>query len=246
MRLTLIVHILLLALPLPSWATEISLSAAASLKEALNELADSYARRHPGVTIRRNFAATGTLAKQIEQGAPVDLFVSANQEWLKYLQERGLLDAGSIALLARNGLVFVGLPQTRATAMRELPSLARIAIGSPRSVPAGQYALEAIRKSGIERHLSGRLVQTRDVREALLYAQRGEVDGAFVYRSDALLARAPLKILFSIPEMLHGPITYPAALTTVGGKRPESRSFLLFLRSDEARHVLERHGFLVK
>ncbi len=226
-------------------AGELALSVAASLKEAMNEVTAEYAKKNPDVVFRKNYGASGALAKQIENGAPADLFISANLEWMDYLKERRLVDPATIWTFAGNTLVFAGAAGVKAAGMQDLPALSRIAIGSPKSVPAGEYALEAMRKSGIEKHMEKKLVMAKDVREALMYAERGEVDGAFVYLTDALLARQ-VKILFTVPEALHGPVVYPVALTAAGSKKGEARAFLQFLHSAEAKKVLEKYGFAVK
>jgi molybdate transport system substrate-binding protein len=126
--------------------------------------------------------------------------------------------------------------------MQDLAKLGKIAIGSPRSVPAGEYATEALRKAGLDRQLAKRLVMARDVRECLMYAERGEVDGAFVYRTDALQARQA-RILFTVPQELYPRVTYPMALTVAGARNRDAAAFFEYLRSDEAKAVLTRYGF---
>ncbi len=226
-------------------AGQVGVSAAASLKEALGELVVTYERLHPDARIVRNFGASGTLAKQIESGAPADIFISANGEWANYLKEKGLAVQGSVVPFAYNSLVFVGQGGTKVAEMNDLVGLERIAIGSPRSVPAGEYAMEALKRSGMDKRLANKLVMARDVRDCLMYAERGEVDGAFVYRTDALLARKA-KILFTVPADLHGRVAYPMALTTSGAKNASAEDFYRFLRSSEARAVLEKYGFTVR
>jgi molybdate transport system substrate-binding protein len=225
-------------------AGEIAVAAAASLKEVMNELTAQYQAKTPGVAFRKNYGGSGTLAKQIENGAPADLFISASTEWMDYLQQRKLVDSATVGAFAGNVLVFAGTTGAKVAQMQDLPTLSRIAIGSPKSVPAGEYALEAINKSGIGKQLEKKLVMARDVREALMYAERGEVDGALVYRTDALLARQA-RILFTVPRALHAPISYPIALTTSGAKKGEVRAFLLFLKSQQAKSVLTKYGFSV-
>jgi molybdate transport system substrate-binding protein len=241
----LICTVLFLAFAVRVNAGEISISVAASLKEAMNELAAEYTRGNPAAVFRKNYGGSGALAKQIENGAPADLFISANLEWMDYLKERGFVDPSTIGTFAGNTLVFVGTSGVTAAGMQNLTQLSRIAIGSPKSVPAGEYALEAMKKSGIEKLLLKKLVMAKDVREALMYAERGEVDGAFVYRTDALLARQ-VKILFTVPAELHTPVSYPVGLTTAGAKKEEARAFLHFLRSSASKRVLEKYGFAVK
>jgi molybdate transport system substrate-binding protein len=227
-------------------AGEIDISAAASLKEVVNDLAARFAGRIPGVIIRTNFGASGVLARQIEQGAPADIFISANREWMDYLQNRNLVDHASRCDFAYNTLVFAGTANPSVTGMKDLRTLRMIAIGSPQSVPAGEYAMESLKASGVERDLAGKIIMAKDVREAMKYAELGEVDGAFVYRTDALLLGKRTRILFPVPEELHQRVTYPMALTVAGTRKKDAQEFLRFLRSAETRTVLERYGFTVK
>jgi molybdate transport system substrate-binding protein len=236
-----LVSILISLIALPLQAAEISLSAAASLKDVLNELSNGFARKHPGVKFVKNYGASGQLAKQIENGAPSDIFISANLEWMEYLKTKKLADVASIGTFTYNTLVFAGTPG-KASSMQDLIRLNKIAIGSPRSVPAGEYATEAFRKAGIDRQLEKKLVMARDVRDCLMYAERGEVDGAFVYRTDALQARQA-RILFTVPQGLYQRITYPMALTVAGARNRDAAAFYAYLRSDEAGSVLVKYGF---
>lgn len=231
---------------LPALAGELMLAVAASLREVMNDLTAEYGRKKPGVTFRINYGGSGVLARQIEQGAPADLFIAANREWAGYLKERALLDAATLGTFACNSLVFAGTTKQQVAGIRDLARLKKIAIGSPRSVPAGEYAMEVFRKAGVEKELTGRLVMARDVREAMKYAELGEVDGAFVYRTDALLLGKQARILFTVPEGLHDRVTYPMALTVAGSKKKDAREFLRFLQSAEAKGVLARYGFEVK
>ncbi|BCG46398.1 Molybdenum ABC transporter, substrate-binding protein ModA [Citrifermentans bremense] len=226
-------------------AGEVHLSVAASLKEVIDELADGFARNNPGVTFRKNFGASGALAKQVENGAPVDIFISANLEWMEYLKNKGVTDKATVATFAYNSLVFAGDPALKVRGMSDLPRLARIAIGSPKSVPAGAYAGEAIKRAGLEKQLSHKLVMARDVRDCLMYAERGEVAGAFVYRTDAMQASAA-KILFTVPQSLYPEVTYPMALTVAGAANRDAASFFKYLRGDVARETLRKYGFALK
>jgi len=232
---------LLLGLGLQLRAGEVSVSVAASLRETLTELCDSYAKAHPGVVFVKTFAGSGTMARQLEAGAPADLFISADLAWMDYLKERKLVEPSSIATFAYNTLVFVGAPG-RAAALPDLVKLEKIGIGSPRSVPAGEYALEALRQAGLDRLLEKKLVQAKDVRECLMYAERGEVDGSFVYATDALQA-TKARLLFTVPQNLYSRVVYPMALTPAGSRKPEAVAFFSLLRTPEARAVLAKHGF---
>lgn len=225
----------------PALAAEVNLSVAASLKEVINELSDGYAKGHPGVKFLKNYGASGALAKQIESGAPADLFISANLEWMDYLKNKKLVDNASIGSFAYNTLVFAGTPG-KASSMHELIKLERIAIGSPRSVPAGEYAAEALKKAGLDKLLEKKLIMAKDVRECLMYAERGEVDGAFVYKTDALQAKHA-KILFTVPQGLYPRVTYPMSLTVSGMKNKDAAAFFAYLHGGDAKAVLAKYGF---
>ncbi len=222
-------------------AGDVNLSVAASLKEVINELTDGYAKKHADVRFLKNLGASGALARQMENGAPADIFISANLEWMDYLKKKKLVDTFSIGIFTYNSLVFVGTPG-KASSMQDLVKLDRIAIGSPKSVPAGEYATEAIKKARLDKQLERKLVMAKDVLECLMYAEKGEVDGAFVYKTDALQARQA-KILFSVPQALYTKVAYPIALTTTGAKNKDAGAFFDYLHGDEAKAVLKKYGF---
>lgn len=226
-------------------AADLNLSVAASMKDAVTELSDGFAKMNPGIAFQKNFGASGALAKQIENGAPCDLYFSANVQWMDYLKEKKLIDGSNITTFAYNEVVFVGKPGLNVTTLQDVVKLEKIAIGSPRSVPAGDYTVKAFKKAGIDRQLEGKLVMAKDVRECLMYADRGEVTGAFVYKTDALLAKN-VKILFTVPQDLYPRVTYPVAVTVSGSKKAEAAAFYKFLQSADAKKVLAKYGFAVK
>jgi len=234
----------LLLLAAPALAGEINLSVAASLKEVINELSDGFGKAHPGAKFLKNYGASGQLAKQIESGAPADIFISANLEWMDYLKNKKLVDNASIATFTYNTLVFAGLPG-KASSLNDLLKLDRIAIGSPKSVPAGEYAVEALKKAGLDKQLEKKLIMARDVRECLMYAERGEVDGGFVYRTDALQAKQA-KILFTVPQALYPRVVYPMSLTLAGAKNRDAAAFFAYLHSTAAKTVLAKNGFAAR
>jgi len=240
--------LLLFSVAIPSIAhgAEIRLSVAASMTDALKEIAAAFAEENPEVSVLPNFGSTGALAKQIAQGAPADLFISANTKWMDYLVREGRVPACNVRLFAANTLVFAGSSAAGVASLDALPSLSRIAIGSPRGVPAGQYAEQAMRATGIYEKLQGanKLVMAKDVRQALLYADRGEADGAIVYKTDALLAEHAV-ILFTVPANLHEPIDYPLGLTLEGESNAAARSFYDYLTGPQALAILEKFGFSV-
>lgn len=227
----------------PALAGEVRISAAASLREAIGELTRLYGKTH-STTFLCNFGASGTLAQQILAGAPADIFISASEEWIDRVKGKGVVVDQSVRPFTYNSLVFVSRDDSRfaVRAMKDLAQLEKIAIGSPKSVPAGAYAVEALRKSGMERPLQGKLVLAKDVRECLMYAERGEVDGAFVYRSDTVQAKRSV-IRFAVGKELVPSVLYPMVLTNQGGKNGAAVEFYRFLQGESAKAVLSKYGF---
>lgn len=225
-------------------AAEIHVSAAASMKDALTEIVAGYRKANPGVAILTNFGSSGAQSKQIAQGAPADIFISANPKWLAFLVKEGKVLEATRHTLAFNTLVFAGTKGAAVTSLADLKGLRRIALGTPASVPAGQYAEQAMRAAGVYEDLvkGQKLVMAQDVRQALLYADRGEVDGAFVYKTDALLARNAA-ILLVVPEDLHERIAYPMVMTATGAPREEVKAFYGYLSGPESRTILGKYGF---
>jgi molybdate transport system substrate-binding protein len=223
----------------------LTIAAGIGLKDVINELSDRFARKNPGVKIMKNFGASGALAKQIENGAPADIFISANMKWMEYMKERKLADLASIGTFTYNSLVFIGPADKKVSGMQDLTRLEKIALGSPKSVPAGEYAMEAIKNAGVDRQLEKKLVMARDVRDCLMYSERGEVDGSFVYRTDALLAKQS-KVLFTVPQKLYSRVVFPMALTPAGAKNRAARSFFNYLQSNDAKAILAKFGFALK
>ncbi|NTW83107.1 MAG: molybdate ABC transporter substrate-binding protein [Chlorobiaceae bacterium] len=240
-----ILTFVLLAPGIRAFAGEVNLSIAASLKEVINDLTAAYTAKHPATTFVKNFGGSGTLAGQIENGAPADIFIAANNQWMDYLKEKKFIVAASEKNFAFNTLVFAGTTTKKVSSMNDLVMLDKIAIGSPKSVPAGEYATAAMQKAGIAEKLSGKLIMAKDVRECLMYAELGEVDGAFVYRTDALQAKKA-KLLFTVPQNLYPRVTYPMGLISKSAGNREAKDFLAFLQGKEANAVLDKYGFLLK
>jgi len=240
------VFFVLILLTSTAMAAEVNLSVAASMKEVVNQLTDNFNKKNLNVKFLKNYGASGSLAKQIENGAPADIFISANTEWMDYLKNKKLMDNRSISAFAYNELVFVGKPSLNVKSVRDLVKLEKIAIGSPKSVPAGEYAMTALKKAGVDKELEKKLVMAKDVRACLMYAELGEVDGSFVYKTDALQAAKNVKILFIVPQDLYPRVTYPIGLTATGSKNEEATAFFRFLQSAEAKSVLAQLGFAVR
>lgn len=226
--------------------TEVVVSAASSLSDVMDELAAEYGRSNPEVTIRNNFGASGTLAQQIRRGAGVDLFVAASAREMDQLEAEGLVSAGTRRVLASNQLVLV-VPTANPARIRSFADLAservrRVAMGAPASVPAGAYARATLRALGVWEAVQPRTVQTTSVRQALTYAERGEVDAAVVYRTDARRSGG-VRVVAAAPPTAHPPIAYPAAVVAASQHPEEARRFLRFLAGPAAARVLRRHGF---
>ncbi|CAK8713510.1 molybdate ABC transporter substrate-binding protein [Candidatus Electrothrix laxa] len=228
-------------------AETVYLSAAASMTDALKGIITDFNAGHPKTKIQTNFGSSGRLAKQIDQGAPADLYISANPKWMNYLVGKKLIALGTDRIFAYNKLVFLGGKRSTPLTLNKLTDLERIALGSPQSVPAGQYAKQALEHAKIYRILEQKrkLVMAKDVRQALLYADRGEVDGAFVYQTDALLARTA-KILFTVPDDLYDRVAYPLGLTLAGAKNTSAKALYKYMSSPEAKAVFKKYGFEVK
>jgi len=229
----------------PAIAGELRLSVAASLKDAITELSLSYTKKHPEAVFTNNFGASGALAGQIQNGAPADLFISANKKWMEFLKTEKAVDPLSERPFTKNTLVFTGTTSSKVSSMKDLAKLDKIAIGSPKSVPAGDYAMQALRNAGMQQKLAGKIVMAKDVRECLMYAELGEVDGGFVYKTDALLAKKAT-VRFEVPPALYPPVEYPMALTADGASNPEAKAFISYLEGPEAAAVLKKYGFTTR
>jgi len=229
-------------------AGEVKVYAAASLTDALNELAALYERQHPEVKVKPVYAASSTLAKQIDNGAPADLFISADLDWADYLDKRGLFSAGSRIDLLANELVLIAPAGREFTARLEkgfdLPASfkGKLCTGEPAYVPAGKYAQQALTFYGWWDALKPRLVGTDDVRTATAFVERGECPAGIVYRTDAKIAKK-VSVVASFPSDSHKPIIYPGALLKKAS--PDSKGFWTYLQGDEARVLFVRYGFSV-
>jgi molybdate transport system substrate-binding protein len=225
---------------------ELVVSAAASLAEVMRDAAQQYAREVPDVVVRNNFGASGTLEQQIRQGAGVDVFVPAGEREMDALAEVGLVDLRTRRDLARNELVLVVPEGSRVTGFRDLaaPGVERVAMGAPASVPAGRYARAALESLGLWPDVSPKVVYAADVRQALAYAERGEVDAALVYRTDALAGRR-VRVVAAAPPSSHAPIVYPAAGVAASEHPAAARRYLDFLAGPHGAEIFRRYGFSV-
>jgi len=220
--------------------------AAASLQNALDELATPVLKA-TGVRVRMSYAASSALARQIENGAPAGLFISADLDWMNYLADRKLIRASSRVNLLGNQLVLIAT-KGRAVSLKIGPGFGlaqalgpeRLAVPETVAVPAGKYAREALTKLGVWGSVDKKLAATENVRAALLLVSRGEAPLGIVYRTDAL-ADPGVVVVDAFPESSHAPITYPAALTTTAS--PAAGKVLDYLKSPAARVVFDKYGF---
>jgi molybdate transport system substrate-binding protein len=228
-------------------AESITVFAAASTTETVQAVARAYEEaRHVHVVC--SFASSATLAKQIEQGAPADLFLSADGKWMDYLAQRQAIVPASRSDLLANALVLISPAARPVAAMTEKgfpiagAFTGRLAIGDPASVPAGIYAKEAFTALGWWPALEGRLAPTADVRAALKLVELGECDLGVVYATDARASSA-VAVVATVPAGLHAPIRYPVALTATAS--PAAAAFLAYLREPAAQAVFTRAGFAI-
>jgi molybdate transport system substrate-binding protein len=245
-------RVLALLLPLflgatsASAAETINVAAAISLKNALEKAAVEY-RAQTGNTVEFTFGSSGQLASQIKGGAPVDLFISAANKQVDDLMSDGSVVSTTRRVVAGNTLVAV-VPADAKSTLATLQAMAgadvsRIAIGEPRSVPAGQYAEQALRHADIHDAVKQKLVLGTNVRQVLDYVERGEVSVGLVYATDAKVSGNRVRVAFTVPPDAHEPIVYPAAVVAVSKKRPAAERFLRFLLSESGQQLLKDHGF---
>lgn len=241
---------LVLSLARPVAAEQITVFAAASLTNALSDVAKQYEVAYPADQIRLSFASSSILARQIEQGAPAQIFVSADLKWMDHLQQQKQIDLPSRVNLLGNQLVLIA-PVGQARTVSVQPNAAwatgyrgRLCMGSPDSgVPAGLYAKQALMSLKLWDQLKGRVVGTEDVRSALAFVERAECDLGVVYQTDAKIS-SKVSIVATFPANSHPPIIYPAAL--MPDAPAAARQFLQYLQSPAAGQVFNRYGFVFK
>ena len=229
--------------------TEITVSAAISLKNAFEEIGKNFEAKNPGIKVLFNFGGSGDLARQIEAGAPVDVFASASPKDMQDIQSKNLLVPETRAVFAGNSIVIVQPTQSslKLAGIEDLikPEVRRIGIGNPQTVPAGRYAGEVLAFFKLNDALKEKLIMGENVRQVLDYVVRGEVDAGIVYKTDALTQPAGVKIFFHVPQASHSPVLYPAAVIKNTKSMEAAKRFVRFLAGDTAaRHILEKYGFL--
>lgn len=229
-------------------AEDLTVFAAASTADAMTEAVAGFEKRS-GVAVRLSFASSSTLARQIENGAPAQVFVSASPEWIDYLESRGHLEAGSRTHLFSNRLVLIA-PRESPLAIAIAPSFplaealgsGRLAMGDPDHVPAGVYGRQALEALGVWSEVAPRVARTADVRAALALVARGEAAAGITYATDAAIS-AKVRIVGAFPPDSHPKVSYQGAIVA-GAAGPAAARFLAYLGAG-AMDIFARHGFLV-
>jgi molybdate transport system substrate-binding protein len=243
--------LMILLLPLSARAQDVTVFAAASLTDAMKDISAKWVEAgHKPLVM--SFGSSSTLARQIEQGAPANVFASADEKWMEYLAEKQLIAAGTRKSLLGNDLVLVvAADKPMHVTINKSFDLAgllgtngRLATGDPAHVPVGIYAEQALKKLGMWDSISLRLARTEDVRAALLLVERGEAPAGIVYATDAAVSKAVM-VAGTFPSDSHDPVSYPFAVTK-SGDTPDARAWLTFLTSPPARAVFVQRGFKVE
>jgi molybdate transport system substrate-binding protein len=228
-----------------AWSADLTVSAAASLTQAFQEIGAQYESQNPGTKIKFNFGASGALMQQIANGAPVDVFASADTDTMDKAVAKGVVAAADVKVFTTNKLVLIVPTQSKAN-MQQLadlkkPEFKRFAMGTPASVPAGNYAKDALEKAGFWLELKDKIINTTNVRQALDYVSRNEVDAGFVYASDALLMQDKVKVALQVQTP--APIQYPIAKVSSGPQADAANKFIAFVQSTNGQMVLKKFGF---
>jgi molybdate transport system substrate-binding protein len=227
---------------------ELNVSAAASLTDAITEINDLYMQENSNVTITQNFASSGTLQQQIEQGAPVDVFFSAGAKQMDTLQDEGLILTDTRLDLLNNKVVLV-VPANSTLNITDFTDLLnddvqKIALPDPESSPAGSYGKQALELLGIWEEVQPKLILGSDVRQVLSYVESGNVDAGIVYLTDAAISSA-VKVAANAPDEINAKIVFPVAVVTASTSVEAANDYIDFLCGDEAKAIFEGYGFTV-
>lgn len=225
---------------------EITISAAVSLKDALLEIQKNYQVKHPTVKINYNLGASGALQKQIEEGAPVDIFISAATKQMNDLEKKNLIKKETRRNIVENQLVLIA-PKDSSLPLSSFQDLTKetihkFAMGAPESVPAGQYTQQVLKKLTISNEVMIKAVLAKDVRTVLTYVETGNVEAGTVYKTDALVS-TKVKIVATAPADSHEAIVYPMAILTASKQSAAAQDFTAYLAGSEAGAVFEKYGF---
>lgn len=225
---------------------EILISAAASLTDALNEIKVSFEKEHQTIAVHYNFGSSGKLAKQIEQGAPSDVFLSASKKDMDSLRDKNFIINDSRVDFAQNTLVLIAHQESPADyqSFQEINTaqIQYLAMGEPDIVPAGRYAKQVLESIQLWESLEGKLVLGSDVRQVLTFVESGNAELGIVYASDAQTSKN-VKVMAEADPNWHSPIVYPGAIVSGTKHKEEAQAFLNYVSSDKGKAILEKHGF---
>jgi molybdate transport system substrate-binding protein len=227
-------------------AADVTVQAAASLTNAFRDLAPLFETAHPGTKLQLNFGASGALLQQIAKGAPADVFASADEETMDQAQSQRLIDSAQRKDFVGNTLVVIAPAATTAAAPKTLadldrPAITRVAIGLPASVPVGRYTQGVLEAASLWKAIEPKMIRANNVRQALDYVARAEVDAGFVYATDAALMPDKVRVAFTVPTAK--PIRYPVAALAGAPNAAGARQFVAFLFTPAAQAVLMKYGF---
>jgi len=227
---------------------ELTVSAAISLKNVFDEIGKTFEAQHSGTKVRFNFGASGDLKKQIEGGAPVDLFASASLKEMDDLNAQNIILKDTILTFAKNSLVLIQ-PIHAKVALKSFNDLKKeavkkVAIGNPKTVPAGRYAQETLQYFKIFDALKDKFIFAENVRQVLDYVARDEVDAGIVYMTDALFMKEKVAVVAKAPEASHKPVLYPITVIKSTKNEPLAREFEKAVTSDQALNIFEKYGFI--
>jgi len=229
--------------PVSMETKELTVSAAASLKKCMTEIEKVYEEENTGINLTFNYASSGSLQKQIEQGAPVDIFLSAGKPQMDALEEKNLLTAGTRIDFLTNDIVLIVPEKNKSiTAFQDLLKVKQMSIGTPESVPAGKYAKEVLTHMNLWDSLETDLVLAKDVTQVLTYVETENVEAGMVYGSDAHESKK-IRVVAIAPEDSHSPIIYPGAVVASTKYVDEAKDFMQFLSRPEAQDIFIQYGF---
>ncbi|MDB9311714.1 molybdate ABC transporter substrate-binding protein [Spirulina sp. CS-785/01] len=227
--------------------TKLTVSVAASVQDAMQEIKTAYQAKNPDVAITYNFGSSGSLAQQIHQGAPVDVFLSASPKWMDDLEEKGQILTETRQNLLENSLVLIvarNKEEVRGFKELKTETVSYVAMGEPESVPAGQYAQEVLMSLGLFPSLESKLVFGKDVRQVLAYVETGNVDAGLVYGTDAQISES-VKVVATAASDTHAPIRYPVAVVRESLSPGVAQEFINFLSTEAAIAIFEDYGFSI-
>ncbi|MBU7595141.1 molybdate ABC transporter substrate-binding protein [Metabacillus halosaccharovorans] len=224
---------------------DITVSAAASLTDALHDITTSFEKEYPNIKVTYNFGSSGTLQQQILQGAPADLFFSAAEDKFDVLVSEGLIDEKNGIDLVGNQLVLITPKEGKndIQSFQDLDKVQKISIGTPETVPAGKYAQEMLENIDEWNEVNDKMVPAKDVRQVLTYVETGNVDAGIVYNTDAFIS-SKVNVIATAEKGTHTPIVYPLGILNESDHQKEAKVFYDYMQSEKALAILEKYGFL--